>query len=259
METVNITRGKDLGVMRTTSISLGQAKKPNSQGKLSRIIFLTAKKSALSESVNIPVFEEDFGTAGYEELMACRKLDSNNQPLLDQNGGFIVDMNLVIQGCKARRAEMATNKLFDDDPVYDPLFIDTLLRLDGACRLPYTFPDGPRIRNDRDGKVQMRDGKPDVATSCDVFVQIEYVKPDGTFKYVEGWELERRGRRMMNTFFKQRADQSVASVPQQAQPEGQAPVTQLPPVQPTQQQGGQPVQQQGQGVVIPQAPVGPGF
>lgn len=199
--------GKEISVYKTTSICLGQAKKENRQGVKSRFVALTLKDrlSIGAKPVTHYLFEDEIGTAAYEELCACRIVGDDNKLLKDPRGYYVVDAVAVKANSVKRKQE--------DEDGEDPLMLDTLLRWEGGMTQTYKFPDGMRYANDAEGKRTLdKHGNPVIKSSVDVFVVVreEVLRPDGTkdYEYISGMSLNARGERMMNTFFTERVKET---------------------------------------------------
>lgn len=196
--------GKDLGVFKAVSISLGKSKKENRDKVLSRFAVITLKDpgSAGSKKSTLVLFEDDLGTLQYEELEACRKLDADNKFVVDQHNGQVVDILLLKERSKERKAK--------DEDGEDELGMDKLLRWEGGMTMPYVFPDGQRYANDANGTRTLdKNQQPIIRDRIDdVFVHVKFaiIKEDGTMDYTfySGMNPNTRGMRLMNTFFKVR-------------------------------------------------------
>lgn len=212
--------GKDLSVYKAVSISLGQSKNENRDSIKSRFVALTLKDTTSigAKKVSHILFEDEIGTAAFEELMLCRQLDADNKPVLDQHGGYVVNPVLMKERTVERKKK--------DEDGEDQLMLDTLMRWEGGMTLPYKFPGGNRYANDADNKrTTDKDGNPVIKSEIEVFVQVKFaiVKEDGTMDYVfvSGMNPNTRGERLMRTFFKVPVTNPAAAeqpLPQQAAP-----------------------------------------
>ena len=194
--------GRNLSVYKAISLSLGQSKKQNSEGELSKFVAMTLKDkySIGARPVRHILFEDEIGPLAFEELMNCRDLDASNQPRKDSKGGYIVNLKLV----KQRSAE----RMKDDPDGEDELMLNSLLSWEGGMTMTYKFPSGPRYANDANNKkVVDKSGDPVVKDEIEVFVQVKdvIIKDDGTrdYTFVSGMTPNGRGERIMRTFFKE--------------------------------------------------------
>jgi hypothetical protein len=214
--------GKDLGVFKAVSISLGRSKKENRDKVLSRFAVITLKDpgSIGSKKSTLVLFEDDLGTLLYEELEACRKLGADNNFVVDQHNGQVVDTLLLKERSKERKAQ--------DEDGEDELGVDKLLRWEGGMTMPYVFPDGQRYANDANGARTLdKSGQPIIRDRIDdVFVQVKFaiIKEDGTMDYTfySGMNPNTRGLRLMNTFFKVRYGEQAPAAAPAAQPTPEA-------------------------------------
>lgn len=216
--------GKDLSVYKAVAISLGESKNVNRDNVKSRFVAITLKDTTSigAKKVSHILFEDEIGTAAFEELMLCRQLGADNKPLLDQHQGYVVNTILMKERIVERKKK--------DEDGEDQLMLDTLLRWEGGMTMPYKFPDGARYANNADGqRTTDKDNNPVIKSEIEVFVQVKFaiVKEDGTMDYtfVSGMNPNTRGERLMRTFFKTpvNSTSSAEPMPQQAAPAEAAP------------------------------------
>ena len=232
-----IIPGAQIGTFKTISLSIGQAKKPNRDGKISKflVIGMKNKKSLLGKKQNVILFDDDLSPEIFTVLQkyATPSADPNHQ------GGF--DVNL---------ANFKTGPEFAQDP-------DTwgqLLEFPGGCFEEYEFTKGPCYANQIDGSPTL-DGnnQPVIRSSVSVFVQIDFIDANGVTHYIEPYSKNAQGSRMEQRFFRNpvgqqpAAEQAAFDPTAMMQPTTAPGATQIPPQQPTQQ--GMAAQQ-----VPPQAP-----
>ena len=158
-----IIPGAQIGAFKTISLSIGQAKKANRDGKISKflVIGMKNKKSLLGKKQNVILFDDDLSPEIFTVLQkyATPSADPNHQ------GGF--DVNL---------ANFKTGPEFAQDP-------DTwgqLLEFPGGCFEEYEFAKGPCYANQIDGSPTL-DGNNQkvIRSSISVFVQIDFIDANG--------------------------------------------------------------------------------
>lgn len=224
-----IIPGAQIGAFKTISLSIGQAKKANRDGKISRflVIGMKNKKSLLGKKQNVILFDDDLSPEIFTVLQkyATPSADPNHQ------GGF--DVNL---------ANFKTGPEFTQDP-------DTwnqLLEFPGGCFEEYEFAKGPCYANQIDGSPTL-DGNNQkvIRSSISVFVQIDFIDANGVTHYIEPYSKNAQGARMEQRFFRNPVEGTT---------------TQQPAFDPTSLMGGsqQPAQQPAQQQPAPQAPGAPG-
>ena len=231
-----IIPGAQIGAFRTISLSIGQAKKPNRDGKISKflVIGMKNKKSLLGKKQNVILFDDDLSPDIFAVLQkyATPSTDPNHQ------GGF--DVNI---------ANLKTGPEFTQDPET----WNQLLEFPGGCFEEYEFTKGPCYANQIDGSPTL-DGnnQPVIRSSVSVFVQIDFIDANGVTHYIEPYSKNAQGARMEQRFFRnpvgqQPAEQAAFDPTAMMQPTTATSAPQMPPQQPTQQ--GMAAQQ-----VPPQAP-----
>lgn len=243
-----IIPGSAIGAFKTISLSIGQAKKANRDGKVSKflVIGMKNKKSLLGKKQNVILFDDDLSPEIFAVLQkyATPSTDPNHQ------GGF--DVNL---------ANFKTGPEFAQDP-------DTwgqLLEFPGGCFEEYEFAKGPCYANQIDGSPTL-DGNNQkiIRSSISVFVQIDFIGADGVTHYIEPYSKNAQGARMEQRFFRNPVGQQ--STAEQAAFDPTAMMGQQAPQQPTQTQPN--MAQQGmaapqvppqQPAAAPSAPQVPGF
>lgn len=181
-----IIPGAQIGAFKTISLSIGQAKKANRDGKISKflVIGMKNKKSLLGKKQNVILFDDDLSPEIFAVLQkyATPSTDPNHQ------GGF--DVNL---------ANFKTGPEFAQDP-------DTwgqLLEFPGGCFEEYEFAKGPCYANNVDGTPTV-DGnnQPVIRSSISVFVQIDFIDANGVTHYIEPYSKNAQGARMEQRFFR---------------------------------------------------------
>lgn len=229
-----IIPGAQIGAFKTISLSIGQAKKANRDGKISKflVIGMKNKKSLLGKKQNVILFDDDLSPEIFAVLQkyATPSADPNHQ------GGF--DVNL---------ANFKTGTEFAQDP-------DTwgqLLEFPGGCFEEYEFAKGPCYANQIDGSPTL-DGnnQPVIRSSISVFVQIDFIGADGVTHYIEPYSKNAQGARMEQRFFRNPVSkqstaeqnafdptammgtQQPATAPQQPAPQQPMAAPQVPPQQP---------------------------
>jgi hypothetical protein len=220
-----IIPGAQIGAFKTISLSIGQAKKANRDGKISKflVIGMKNKKSLLGKKQNVILFDDDLSPEIFAVLQkyATPSADPNHQ------GGF--DVNL---------ANFKAGPEFAQDP-------DTwgqLLEFPGGCFEEYEFAKGPCYANQIDGSPTL-DGNNQkvIRSSISVFVQIDFIDANGVTHYIEPYSKNAQGARMEQRFFRNPVEgtttQQPAFDPTSLMGGGQQPTAQ-------QQQAQQPAAQQ---------------
>lgn len=229
-----IIPGAQIGAFKTISLSIGQAKKANRDGKISKflVIGMKNKKSLLGKKQNVILFDDDLSPEIFAVLQkyATPSTDPNHQ------GGF--DVNL---------ANFKAGQEFAQDP-------DTwnqLLEFPGGCFEEYEFTKGPCYANQIDGSPTL-DGNNQkvIRSSISVFVQIDFIDANGVTHYIEPYSKNAQGARMEQRFFRNPVEgtttqqaafdptammgtQQPATAPQQPAPQQPMAAPQVPPQQPT--------------------------
>ena len=244
-----IIPGAQIGAFKTISLSIGQAKKANRDGKISKflVIGMKNKKSLLGKKQNVILFDDDLSPEIFAVLQkyATPSTDPNHQ------GGF--DVNL---------ANFKTGPEFAQDP-------DTwgqLLEFPGGCFEEYEFAKGPCYANQIDGSPTL-DGNNQkiIRSSISVFVQIDFIDANGVTHYIEPYSKNAQGARMEQRFFRNPVSQQPTAEQNAFDPTAmmgtQQPTAPQPtaPQQPAPQQPGMaapqvPPQQPTTAPVAPQAP-----
>lgn len=220
-----IIPGAQIGAFKTISLSIGQAKKTNRNGKTSKflVIGIKNKKSLLGKKQNVILFDDDLSPEIFTVLQkyATPSADPNHK------GGS--DVNL---------ANFKAGPEFAQDP-------DTwgqLLEFPGGCFEEYEFAKGPCYANQIDGSLTL-DGNNQkvIRSSISVFVQIDFIDANGVTHYIEPYSKNAQGARMEQRFFRNPVEGTTAQQPafdptslmegsqqQQAQQPAQQPATQQP-------------------------------
>lgn len=223
-----IIPGSQIGSFRTISLSIGQAKKQNRDGKISKflVIGMKNKKSLLGKKQNVILFDDDLSPEIFEVLQkyAVPSTDPTHQ------GGF--DVNI---------ANFKTSPEFTSDP-------DTwgqLLEFPGGCFEEYEFAKGPCYANQIDGSLTL-DGNNQkiIRSSISVFVQIDFIDANGVTHYIEPYSKNAQGARMEQRFFRN--------------PVGETPTAEQSAFDPTSLMGGNPAPAQPTGQQQAQSPLPPG-
>ena len=192
-----IIPGAQIGAFKTISLSIGQAKKANRDGKISKflVIGMKNKKSLLGKKQNVILFDDDLSPEIFAVLQkyATPSSDPNHQ------GGF--DVNL---------ASFKTGSEFAQDP-------DTwgqLLEFPGGCFEEYELAKGPCYANQIDGS-QTLDGNNQkvIRSSISVFVQIDFIDANGVTHYIEPYSKNAQGARMEQRFFRNPVEGTATQQP----------------------------------------------
>ena len=183
-----IIQGSQIGAFKTISLSIGQAKKANRDGKMSKflVIGMKNKKSLLGKKQNVILFEEDLSPEIFETLMKYAKASTDQT----HQGSFDVSL-----------ADFKASQEFASDP-------DTwtqLLEFPGGCFEEYQFEKGPCYANDAQGNMVMDGNNQQVIrSSVAVFVQIDFIDAEGKTHYIEPFSKNAQGARMESRFFRAR-------------------------------------------------------
>ena len=181
-----IIQGAQIGAFKTISLSIGQAKKANRDGKMSKflVIGMKNKKSLLGKKQNVILFEEDLSPEIFETLMKYAKASTDQT----HQGSFDVSL-----------ADFKASQEFASDP-------DTwtqLLEFPGGCFEEYQFEKGPCYANDAQGNMVMDGNNQQVIrSSVAVFVQIDFIDAEGKTHYIEPFSKNAQGARMESRFFR---------------------------------------------------------
>lgn len=205
-----IIQGAEISNYRTIGISLGQSKRPNIEGKMSKYIVLTVKnrKALASKARRITLFEEDVPQA-----MECLKAFISNTP--NERGEYPVNM----QAFKA-----------------DPSAMDEwggLLEFPGGMVVQYPLSKGMCYQNDINGNPVYINGTQERVTKdrISVFVQVDFAvendKGGTDYTYIDGFDPYSRGARIEQSLYR-------VPVPQQTATDDEAPIS-VPPQQAPQQ------------------------
>lgn len=221
-----IIQGSQIGAFKTISLSIGQAKKANRDGKMSKflVIGMKNKKSLLGKKQNVILFEEDLSPEIFETLMKYAKASTDQA----HQGSFDVSL-----------ADFKASQEFANDP-------DTwiqLLEFPGGCFEEYQFEKGPCYANDAQGNMVMDGNNQQVIrSSVAVFVQIDFIDAEGKTHYIEPFSKNAQGARMESRFFRTPVGATTTQQPtfdpaslmgtQQQQPAPQQPGMAAAPVPP---------------------------
>lgn len=192
-----IINGIELGSFEAISISLGQSKNENRDGKKSKFAVFTYQStySGRVAPVRDIIFEENLGGLTFETLMNYRKLDGENNPMKDSKGGYIVDIDAIYKA--AEQADKRTEKRI----------VKTLIEVPGGMIVPYKL-QGERYANDVDGQPVMdKQGRRVKKSIIKVFVQVQNILPGPDGKpitnYVGGISPEVRGQELQDRFYRE--------------------------------------------------------
>lgn len=181
-----IIPGAQIGAFRTISLSIGQAKKANRDGKISKflVIGMKNKKSLLGKKQNVILFDDDLSPEIFQVLQQY------GTPSADPSHQGGMDINL---------AKFKAGPEFASDP-------DTwgqLLEFPGGCFEEYEFAKGPCYANQIDGSPTLDGNSQPIIRSCiSVFVQIDFIDANGVTHYIEPYSKNAQGARMEQRFFR---------------------------------------------------------
>jgi len=190
-----IINGIELGSYEAIALSLGQAKNENRDGKKARFAVFTYQStySGRAKPVRDIIFEEDMGSDTFEKLKEYIKKDAEGNNMKDSRGGYIVDLDKILDAADANsRAEKRIKRLFLDVP--------------GGMVVPYKL-QGERYANDINGQpVLNKQNQKVTKTTIRVFVQVERIIPGDDGKpqtiYVGGISPEVKGQEMQDRFYR---------------------------------------------------------
>lgn len=203
MET-RIIQGAELGSFEAIAISLGQAQRENRDGKKAKFAVFTYQStySGRVKPVRDILWEDDLGTAVFQKLMEYRMKDDQGNPLKDSRGGYIVDLDAILDAAEAQgnRAEKRIKNLYIEVP--------------GGMIVPYKL-QGERYANDVDGSPVLDKNNNRVKKSViKVFVQVQNIIPGDDGKpitqYVGGISPEVKGLELQDRFYKELVNKTAA-------------------------------------------------
>lgn len=176
--------GGDLSVYKTIAISICQAKRENNEGKKPKYLVLTVKnkKSILSGSRRIPIFEEDAPGA-----MDCLKAFASSTP--NEHGEYLVN----IQAFKADESAMAQ---WGD-----------LLEFPGGMVVQYPLAKGLCYQNDIDGNPVLIKGTNQrvMKDTVSVFIQVDFAIETNNgleYRYIDKFDPHTRGSRIEQKLYR---------------------------------------------------------
>lgn len=195
METT-IINGRDLGEFEAISVSLGQAKNENRDGKKSKFAVFTYQStySGRVDPIRDIIFEDSLGDTNWEVLMKYRKNGDDGKAKLDSKGGYVVDVDAIRDAADAGdRAAKRVVRLYLDVP--------------GGMIVPFQL-QGERYANDVNGQpVLNKAGQRVKKQVIRVFVQVQNIipGPDGkpVTQYVGGISPEVRGLELQERFYRE--------------------------------------------------------
>lgn len=234
-----IIPGAQIGAFRTISLSIGQAKKANRDGKISKflVIGMKDKKSLIGKKQNIILFDDELSPEIFQVLQQY------GTPSADPSHQGSMDINL---------AKFKAGPEFASDPET----WSQLLEFPGGCFEEYEFAKGPCYANQIDGSPTL-DGnnQPVIRSRISVFVQIDFIDTKGVTHYIEPYSKNAQGARMEQRFFRNPVQDTSKAEQNAFDPTSlMAGAAQGAPAQPTgQQQAQSPLPPTGQ-----PAPVAPG-
>lgn len=189
---MEIVKGSELSNMEAMSLSVGVSKNQNNDGLKSRFVVMGLKMYLQEGSermyyggqVRHVLFEDELPSMAMETLSKYKAVDAQGKQLLDQKGGFVIDL--------------AALKNSEEDYKRCKPFLD----LPGATMETYVLKKGPCYANGADGSQTFDKFKsPVVRESIDVLTQvIAYI--DGVPRYAPGMSLEARGQRLESRFWR---------------------------------------------------------
>ena len=221
---MNIISGRALSVYNTVALTLGQAKKPNRDGKISRFVVISMKDSysPLSKTRRTIIFDDDY--IGLVDTLA-KYVDKS---IVDPHGGQVISL--------------AAFKASPDAALYP------ILEWPGMMPVVLPLRKGMCYANSIDGqRVVDKTGAPVKKDHVTVMVQVRYIR-EGADRptYVDGWDDITQLNNIESRFYRE-------PVVQTANVEDDDPIPLQPaPAQPTQQpaqqatQAAQPTQQPAQ-------------
>ena len=204
-----IINGIELGSYEAIALSLGQAKNENRDGKKARFAVFTYQStySGRAKPVRDIIFEEDMGSDTFEKLKEYIKKDADNNNMKDSRGGYIVDIDKILDAADANsRAEKRIKRLF--------------LEVPGGMVVPYKL-QGERYANDINGEPVLNKQNEKVKkTTIRVFVQVERIIPGDDGKpqtiYVGGISPEVKGQEMQDRFYRVPVVNTTAATPSES-------------------------------------------
>ena len=220
-----IIQGAEISNYKTIGISLGQSKRPNIEGKMSKYIVLTVKnrKSIASKARRITLFDEDVPQA-----MECLKAFISNTP--NDRGEYPVNM----QAFKA-----------------DPSAMDEwggLLEFPGGMVVQYPLSKGLCYQNDVDGNPVFVKGTQErvIKDRISVFVQVDFASENDKggldYTYIDGFDPYTRGSRIEQNLYRVPVNSYATAETEDDETPISVPPTQAPQQAPAQTQAPAPTQ-----------------
>lgn len=192
-----IIPGAQISTFRTISLSIGTAKKPNREGKISKflVVGMKKKKSLLGKKQNIVLFDDDLSP----EIFAVLQKYATPSTDPDHQGSF--DVNLA--------DFKASPEFAQDQETWSQL-----LEFPGGCFEEYKFAKGPCYANNADGSPTLDgNGQQVIRSSIAVFVQIDFIDANGVTHYIEPYSKNVQGARIEQRFFRNAVDDQSAIQP----------------------------------------------
>lgn len=209
---MEIINGKELGEYEAISVSVGQSKKENRDGKKSKFAVFQYQStySGAAKPVKDIIFEEDLGERFFETLMKYRVDDGSGSFKKDSKNGYIIDIDALFEAAAVEPGNKLKNRA-------EKQIVNLYLLRPGGMVVPFTL-QGERYANDVDGQpVLNKAGQRVKKQVIRVFVQVQniYPGPDGkpVTQYVGGISPEVRGLELQERFYRELVDKTVAIAP----------------------------------------------
>lgn len=211
---MEIINGKELGEYEAISVSVGQSKKENRDGKKSKFAVFQYQStySGAAKPIRDIIFEDDLGERFFETLLKYRVDDGSGGFKKDGKNGYVIDIDAIFEAASVEPQNKLKNRA-------EKQIVNLYLLRPGGMVVPFTL-QGERYANDVDGQpVLNKAGQRVKKQVIRVFVQVQniYPGPDGkpVTQYVGGISPEVRGLELQERFYKELVNKAVIPKPVQ--------------------------------------------
>lgn len=201
-----IIKGSDMSNYVTVGMSVGVAKKENSDHMKARFVVFTCQdeEGGFSGSIKHIMFEDDLFPGAIDILKGYLLQDASGKPATDPKGGYPINM-----------AALKASK--------DAEQFQRYLRIPGGMVMDYHLRKGECYANTIDGgTVTDKDNNPVKKSVIPVFVQVKFfmVGEDGKMvpNFANKMGLNERGDRLERTFYKNAVKKTVEAAPEETAP-----------------------------------------
>lgn len=225
---MEIINGKELGEYEAISVSVGQSKNENRDGKKSKFAVFQYQStySGAAKPVRDIVFEEDLGERFFETILKYRVDDGAGGFKKDNKNGYIIDIDALFEAAAVEPGNKLKNRA-------EKQIVNLYLLRPGGMIVPFEL-QGERYANDVDGQpVLNKAGQRVKKQVIRVFVQVQniYPGPDGKpiTQYVGGISPEVRGLELQERFYRELVNKTAPIVTKEEKPEETAEQTEEDP------------------------------